>query len=189
LTGCNAGQPRLWRVAIDMSPVKFLADPTCYKGSTVPPGLTLSSETNYREQADWVMWDGPNGDQYLDIGHKSFNLGNAPTINVVDLIEGTASQRIFSAQKTVVTKYPGVDANESRQTQVVVTFSDYGATPTGTIALTAQYNCLNAGANCPNPNLQSDSVSCRTQVTFEGRQISASATTVYGNTGSSGGAP
>ncbi len=184
LSGCNMGQPRLWRVAIDMTPIRTIANPSCFRGNILPSGRGQLSEVNYRESSEWVIWDGVEGKQYLDIGTKNYKLGDSPEITVSDLIEGTSTDRVFSAQRNEVKPYPGgLRATESRQTQIVVTWSDYGTSPTGTVALTAQYACVNAGDNCPNPNPTPDSVSCNSQLNFVARRVEFANQTIYGNTG------
>ena len=180
LTGCNTGQPRIWRIAIDVTPVRTIADPSCFRGNILPAGRGQLSEVNYREESEWVLWDGVDK-QYLDIGSRTFKLGDAPEIKVADLIEG--GDKVFSAQRNVVTPFPGVEATESRQTQIVVTWNDYGSSPAGTIQLTAQYACVAGRQQCPTPNPTLDSVSCRSQLNFVGRRIDVSQITAYPNKG------
>lgn len=179
LVGCNGGQPRIYRVAIDKTPIRTIADPSCFRGNILPSGRGQLSEVNFREEDEWVIWDGVEGKQYLDLGTQSYKLGDSPEIRVADLIEG--SDKVFSAQRNEVKPFPGVEATESRQTQIVVTWNDYSFAPTGTIQLTAQYACVAGREQCPNPNPTPDSVSCRSQLNFTARRIEASHITAYNN--------
>ncbi|MEW6434778.1 MAG: hypothetical protein AB1730_25035 [Myxococcota bacterium] len=140
LVGCNAGQPKLYRIAVDETPIRTIANPSCFRGNILPSGRGTLTEVNFRKEDEWVIWDGVDK-QYLDMGLQEWKLGDAPLIRVADLIEGGA-EKIFSAQRNEVTPFPGIQATESRQTQVVVTWNDYSAAPSGTIALNAQYACV-----------------------------------------------
>jgi hypothetical protein len=126
-----------------------------------------------------VIWDSVDK-QHLDMGHQTWKLGDAPTTEVSDLIEGGA-ERTFSAQRLVVTPFPGLEATESRQTQVVVSWDDYSAAPSGTIGLSAAYACVAGRDQCPNPNPTPDSVSCSAVLTFFGRRIDVTQTMNYDN--------
>lgn len=179
LVGCNAGQPKLYRIAIDETPIRTIANPSCFRGNILPSGRGTLTEVNYRKEDEWVIWDSLDK-QYLDMGQQSWKLGDAPTIVVSDLIEG-GEIKIFSAQRNEVKPFPGILATESRQTQVVVTWNDYSAAPSGTIALNAQYACVAAQEQCPNPNPTPDSVSCQSNLNFFGRRIDVSQTTEYNN--------
>ncbi|GMU59732.1 MAG: hypothetical protein AMXMBFR34_14950 [Myxococcaceae bacterium] len=179
LVGCNAGQPKLYRIAIDETPIRTIANPSCFRGNILPSGRGQLSEVNYRKEDEWVIWDSLDK-QYLDMGQQSWKLGDAPTIVVSDLIEG-GENKIFSAQRNEVKPFPGILATESRQTQVVVTWNDYSAAPSGTIALNAQYACVAGQEQCPNPNPTPDSVSCQSNLNFFGRRIDVSQTTEYNN--------
>jgi hypothetical protein len=179
LVGCNSGQPRLFRIAIDETPIRTIANPACFRGNTLPSGRGTLIETNFRKENQWVIWDGVDK-QYLDMGQQTWKLGDAPTIEVSDLIEGGA-ERTFSAQLLAVTPFPGLDATESRQTQVVVSWNDYSAAPSGTIGLSAAYACVAGRDQCPNPNPTPDSVSCSAVLTFFGRRIDVTQTMNYDN--------
>ena len=179
LVGCNSGQPRLFRMAIDETPIHTIANPSCFRGNILPSGRGQLTEVNYRKEDEWVIWDGVEK-QYLDMGNQKWELGDAPKIVVTDLIEGLGD-KIFSAQRTEVTPFPGILATESRQTQVVVTWNDYSTAPSGTIALNSQYACVAGQEQCPNPNPTPDSVSCQAQLNFFGRRIDVSQTTQYNN--------
>jgi len=194
LTGCNTGQPRLWRVALDLTPLRTIANPSCFKGNILPSSRGQLSETNFRAESEFVVWDGADQKQYLDIGSWDFQLGESPHICVSDLIEAPdQTSKVFTAQRNLVLPFgysvdcqgiggfQALDATESRQTQIVVTWSDYGVAPTGTVNLTAQYACVGGRDPCPNPNPTADSVSCNSQLNFVGRRIDFDQITVYGN--------
>ncbi len=170
LTGCNNGQPRIYRVALDRTPEKTIADPSCYKNGQLPSGAQVS-EVNYREEHQWVIWDSGDGKQYLDLGSLTFQLGNAPKINVSEMIE-TTQNGTFQGSRNETNPFPGIqNTTETRQTSITVVWNDEGAGPTGNVQLKAQYACV---GNCPNPNPMPDSVSCATQLNFWARRIDTS---------------
>jgi hypothetical protein len=168
VAGCNSGQPRIYRVALDEgTPIQS----SCRKDSTTSNPLVVTQE-NFRAQDEWVVWDGAST-QYLDLGKQEWKLGDAPKIEVEDLIEG--SNKVFTATRFVTLNVPGL--TEKRTTQVSVTWSDFGAAPTGTIDLQARYECQ----GCPVPNPAPDAASCSTTIKFSARRIDAAPTTEYGN--------
>ena len=170
LVGCNNGQPRIYRVALDRTPEKTIADPSCYKNGQLPSGSQVS-EVNYREEHQWVIWDSGDGKQYLDLGSASFQLGNAPKIVVSEMIE-TSQNGTFQGSRNETNPFPAIqNTTETRQTSITVAFNDEGAAPTGSVQLKAQYACV---GNCPNPNPMPDSVSCATQLSFWARRIDTS---------------
>ncbi|MEW5737803.1 MAG: hypothetical protein AB1938_02695 [Myxococcota bacterium] len=179
LVGCNSGQPRLFRMAIDETPIRSIANPSCFRGNILPSGRGTLTELNYRKEDEWVIWDGVDK-QYLDMGNQSWKLGDSPTIVVSDLIEGTGDLS-FSAQRSAVTPFPGINATESRQTQVTVKWDNYSASPSGIISLNSQYACVAGTEPCPPQNPSPDSVSCQATLNFFGRRIDVSQTTQYNN--------
>ncbi|HEY0882258.1 MAG TPA: hypothetical protein VGD87_12035 [Archangium sp.] len=179
LSACNTGQPRIYRVAIDATPVRTIAVPSCFRNNNLPAGRGNISETSYRSEDEWVIWNGIDQTEYLDMGTQTFNLGDAPTIRINDLIEGTeknfAAQR--SEQKPIQDFY-----TEARQTQIAVKFNDYSFAPTGTIALTSQYACINGRNPCPTGDASpTDAASCSSTINFVARRIDAQHITAYNN--------
>ena len=177
--GCLQGQPRLYRVAVDATPVRTIAVPSCFRNNNLPAGRGNITEQNYRSEDEWVIWNGFDQVEYLDLGTQAFNLGDAPTIRVSDLIEGT--DKTFSAlrneQKPIADQY-----TEARQTQISVKFNDYSAVPTGTINLNAQYACIKGRADCPVGDASpQDAASCSSQLNFVARRIDAQQITAYNN--------
>jgi hypothetical protein len=163
LSACGpAGQPRIYRVAIDVSPITTLADPQCFHSNMTNNADTIV-DTQYRSETQWVVWDAAEQKQFLDMGNSKFNLGDAPTITVSDSIEG--GQNVFTANRQELLR--GL-ITEQRSTTITVNFSDLGATPTGTIALDAQYQCANAQATCPSDPLQR---SCKATLNWVARKI------------------
>lgn len=179
LVGCNQGQPRIYRVAVDATPVRTIAVPSCFRNNNLPAGRGNITEQNYRSEDEWVIWNGVDQTEYLDLGTQSFNLGDSPTIRVADLIEGT--EKTFSAlrneQKPIADSY-----TEARQTQISVKFNDYSFAPTGTIALNSQYACINGRDPCPTGNASpQDAASCSSSLNFVARRIDAQQITAYNN--------
>ena len=179
LLGCNQGQPRIYRVAVDVTPVRTIAVPSCFRNNNLPAGRGNITEQNYRAEDEWVIWNGTDTTEYLDLGTQTFNLGDAPTIRVSDVIEGT--DKTFSAlrneQKPIADQY-----TEARQTQISVKFNDYSFSPTGTIALNAQYACIKGRADCPVGDASpQDAASCSSSLNFVARKIDAAQSTIYNN--------
>ena len=179
LAGCLQGQPRLYRVAVDATPVRTIAVPSCFRNNNLPAGRGNITEQNYRSEDEWVIWNGTDQTEYLDLGRQTFNLGDSPTISVTDLIEGT--DKTFSAlrnvQKPIADQY-----TEARQTQVSVKFNDYSAVPTGTISLNSQYACIKGRADCPvGDQSPLDAASCTSSLNFTARRIDVQQLTVYNN--------
>lgn len=182
LVGCGpAGQPRIFRVAVDVTPVKTLNDPQCFKGN-MPNQNVIISEQFYRKEAIWVVWDGPDKKQYLDMGTQtSFTLGDSPTIVVDNLIEGAAdgATSVFHANKQEQRRDRTI---QLRTTDIVTTFDDLGATPMGTIVLNAQFQCQDGQDRCPN---EPEQRSCKTQLNFWARRVEVTQTTGYPADGTS----
>ena len=179
LVGCLQGQPRIYRVAVDETPVRTIAVPSCFRNNNLPAGRGNITEQNYRAEDEWVIWNGVDQVEYLDLGTKSWELGDAPTIRVSDLIEGT--DKTFSAlrneQKPIMDFY-----TEARQTQVSVKFTDYSAVPVGTISLDSQYACIKGRNDCPVGDASpQDAASCKSSLNFTARRIDVQQFTVYNN--------
>lgn len=214
-TGCNTGQPRIWRVAYDTSRFVFVDNAQCYVSKRVPQARTAQS--NYRRDANWVIWDGvsdANGrpKQYLDIGNPDFKLGDAPRVIVEDAIEGDAEQRSFVAERQVASLGPiscqgcatlacrescgqtARTAIETRIGQITVAWDSYNPAATGVIRVNSTYRCVDNGAmlqdQCPQIQRQeqpaTDAAECQVEVPFVARRIDAAQNTNYSNTGCDG---
>jgi hypothetical protein len=211
VSGCNTGQPRIWRVAYDTSRFVFVDNAQCYVSKRIPTARTAQS--NYRRDANWVAWDGvsdANGraKQYLDIGNPQFKLGDAPRVIVEDAIEGDAEQRSFVAERQVASLGPAAcnasnfescgqtvrTAIETRVGQVTVTWDSYNPAATGAIRINSTYRCGDNGAmlqdQCPqiirNEQPATDAAECQVEVPFVARRIDVQQTTTYSNTGCDG---
>jgi hypothetical protein len=179
LVGCNQGQPRIYRVAIDETPMRTITTPVCFRNSAIPNGASSTTEQNYRTEEEWVIWNGVEQTEYLDIGKQTYTLGDAPTIDVSDIIEG--SEKSFSALRNVQ-KANGDQYTEGRRTQIAVKFNDYSFAPTGTVSLSAEYACAKGRANCPQGvDAPDDAASCTAQLAFVARRIDVQQLTAYTN--------
>lgn len=179
LVGCNQGQPRLYRVAVDATPVRTIAVPSCFRNNNLPAGRGNITEQNYRSEDEWVIWNGVDQTEYLDLGTQLWKLGDAPDIRIADLIEGT--EKTFSAlrneQKPIADQY-----TEARQTQISVKFNDYSFAPTGVITLNSQYACIKGRADCPVGDASpQDAASCQSSLNFVARRIDVTQVTSYNN--------
>jgi hypothetical protein len=176
-----AGQPRIYRVALDVTPVRTLADASCFAGSVVTTD-TLS-EQSFRQEANWVVWDGAEQKQFLDMGTNTrFSLGDAPRIDIDNLIEG--SDNVFSAvrRRTSPTRTAG-QVLDIEITSAITTFSDLGSTPTGTVLLTSEYQCQDRAGHCDGEPFKR---TCRgITMNFWARRIETNQLTVYSAEGSS----
>jgi hypothetical protein len=172
-----AGQPRIFRVAVDVSPVKTLNDPQCFRGN-MPNLNQVTQEQNFRAEAIWVVWDAAESKQYLDMGSTtSFTLGNSPEIKIDNLIEGTANAFSATRQESDIGTI-----REMKTTTVVTAFNDLNATPTGTVVLDAKYQCQDGNQQCPqNPAFRS----CHAQLNFWARKIEVTQSTGYSSEGTS----
>ena len=164
---CNTGQPRIYKIAVDQSPILTLP-PTCYSNNEIPGGTIRYQETNLRQDMEWVIWDGVEGKQYLDLqmGGGSFDLGDAAPITVAELIEG--QDNVFVGTRTT-SRLP--DANNYsyvRTRTVTVTFEDQGATPKGTIDLVSNYTCTNCAQG---ETEQPGNKNCSTRMNFVGHRV------------------
>ena len=179
LVGCVQGQPRLYRVALDETPVRTVNTPTCFRNSELPSNRNNTTEQNYRSEDEWVIWSGTEQTEYLDLGNQSWTLGDAPTIIVSDLIEGT--DKTFNASRNVQT--PKTDQFlELRQTTVSVKFNDFSAVPIGTVSLNSQFASQKVRGDCPTGmNLATDAASCTANLNFVARRIDVQQLTAYNN--------
>lgn len=179
LMGCSQGQPRIYRVSVDMTPVRTIAVPNCFRNNNLPAGRGNLTEQGYRAEDEWVIWTGVEQTEYLDLGTQTFNLGDAPTIRVADLIEG--KDKVFSAVRNEQ-KPIGDQFTEVRQTQISVSFNDYSAAPTGTMSLNSQYACIRGRIDCPLGEASAaDAATCTSSLSFVARRIDAQQMTFYNN--------
>jgi hypothetical protein len=207
VTGCNTGQPRIWRVAYDTSRIDFVDNSSCYIGNRVPQART--AQTNYRRDANWVIWDGVSDPasgqlkQYLDIGSPAtfgmpgFKLGDSPRVIVEDVIEGDAALRTFTAERQVASFGPrerNRNAIETRVGRVTVQWDNYNPAAIGTITIRSEYRCVDNGQmmedQCPRGGggdpVGNEAANCEVQVGFVARRIEANQNTNYSNTGCDG---
>ena len=174
LTACNTGQPRIYRVAVDPSPVLNLP-PTCYSNNEIPGGTVRDSVTNWRSEFEWVIWDGVDGKQYLDLGEgETFPLGDAAPISVYGIIEG--QDNTFVGTETTSRLPDNNNYSYVRTKTITVTFEDQGTSPKGTVDLVSNYTCTNCAQG---ETEQKGNKNCSTRLNFAGRRIDASPTTGY----------
>jgi hypothetical protein len=163
--GCNPGQPRIYRVAIDDSPLASLP-PSCYLNNTIVP--VRSIKTNLRDQREWTLWDGLENKQYLDTNGYSLTLGQADPVSVGSMIEG--ADKVFSGQ--LVTQRLPDQANPNytytKTLSLVITVEDLGAAPKGTIDASSKYTCT----NCTNNDGKVPE--CSAKLNFSGRRVDGS---------------
>lgn len=180
LFGCNTGQPRIYRVAVDESPLRTLP-PACFSNNEIVGGTERETVTNWREETEWVIWDGVNsaGDtkQFLDLGEgQSFPLGDAQPVTVVGVIEG--ADNVFVGTQTVSLLPDANNYSNVRTKTITVTFEEQGAAPKGTIDLVSNYTCTNCAMG---ETEQKGNKNCSTRLNFVGRRIDVSQQTFYGN--------
>lgn len=161
LMACNGGQPRVYKIAIDTSPLKNLPA-TCYSAGNAPSNTP--TESGLVETQDWELFDGAQK-QYLSLGTRTIGMGEAPSVQIgpgstFDTIEG--GPKTFTGEYKTVSN-PGGGTNEVTQDKVVtVTFDDTpGNTASGTIDVKSTVTCTQTPC----------SPSCEVTMTFNGRKI------------------
>src|SRR5262249_19594899 len=149
LAACNGGQPRIYKVAMDMSPLSPVRDASCYYNQAAPTNVTET--TNLRAEQQWVVWDavGDKGAplQYLDCGEQKFTMGNSPALDFAGAIE-TEQPGTFVGTARSTRTFGNNLYTEVRNTTIDVTFNDQGPSPTGTMTLRSEYGCTPVEA-CP----------------------------------------
>ena len=147
LVGCNQGQPRIYRVAVDATPVRTIAVPSCFRNNNLPAGRGNITEQNYRSEDEWVIWNGIDQTEYLDLGTQTFEprrRAHHPRQRTSSKAPTRPSRRCATSRSRSPTSTPRRARRRSR-----VKFNDYSFSPTGTIALNAQYACIKGRADCP----------------------------------------
>lgn len=175
LAGCNNGQPRIYRVAVDDTQIRGIANPSCYVGGRLPTDRGQDQYQNYRSETEWVIWQGVDQAEYLDLGEASWTLGDAFPVENYGLIEG--KDRAFQALRSWQ-KPNNNDYLYSYQTTIAVTWDDYSFSPKGNVALTSVFACSRQNADCPQ---QPPHTSCSAGFSFVARRIEAEASTGYNN--------
>lgn len=164
LVGCGGSNARTYSIAYDSSAAQNLP-PSCYLNNTVPNKKV--ELTNERQQLAFVIWDGTEGKQYLDISDKTWQLGNAEPVIIEGLIESTDG-KVFSGTRTARTLPDPGSANpnfsDTQVSTVTVSFDEIGGTAKGSIALKSDYTCT----SCQN---NGGKVNCSAQYTFSGRRV------------------
>lgn len=193
LSGCNSGQPRMYRVAVDNTNERNVGTPTCYVGNQVP-STPPNTYTNYYTEGQWTIWGGAKNAEYLDLAHASFTLADSKTIDTYGIIEG--ENKKFSGNRTwfEFQTGPGTNGIETYftyaySTTITVTFNDYSFSPEGTIDLSATYQCQRGTTDCPgqgNNTARPPNTSCAAQLPFVARLIDADNITPYVNDPESG---
>ncbi len=173
--GCGGGQPRLYKISIDQSPLNSLPA-TCYFESKIPQ--TRFTSSNLTTEGNWYVWDDIDSVQQLDLGNMGFpKLGDAEPIDVIDNFLVSGTDMVFTGTWTEQLLPQANLGNYSytKTQSVTVTFKDMGATANGTIDLVSNYVCT----NCINGN-NDGKVSCATTLNFTGRRIDSEQLTAYG---------
>ncbi|HZH13507.1 MAG TPA: hypothetical protein VE057_03995 [Archangium sp.] len=151
LMGCGQ-QPQYYRVSIDRAPLANLPA-SCYSSGTVP---TDDRTVNVVDVGQWIIWDGVEDRQYLQVGDIDYRLGDARVqLTVGDAIVSTeADKPTFTVERT--------QTGPNRTTRATYTFDKLGETAEGSIALS--YAC-SGGTGCA-PN-------CDASLRFVGRRVNA----------------
>lgn len=161
LVGCGSSQSRVYTIAYDTSPTQNLP-PSCYNNNTVP---TQKVELN-NERADmtFVIWDGAEGKQYLDLSVKSYDLGDADPVIVDGLIESTDGKTFVGARTARNLPQPGSAFSDTQVSTVTVNFEEIGNIAKGTLSVKSDYSCT----SCPN---NTRVATCSAQFAFNGRKV------------------
>ncbi|MFY0526233.1 hypothetical protein ACN28I_24895 [Archangium gephyra] len=161
LMGCGE-QPRYYRVSIDRSPLSNLPG-SCYSSGTAP---AVDDRTdNVVDVGQWIIWDGVEDRQYLQVGDISYPLGDA-------LVQLTAGDAIVSTEADKPTfTIERTRTGPNRTSRATYTFDKVGETVEGTIALS--YACT-GGTGCSPAN-------CDASLRFVGRRVNAEPMIVVAN--------
>ncbi|MFY0563567.1 hypothetical protein ACN28E_06950 [Archangium lansingense] len=161
LLGCGE-QPRYYRVAIDSSSLAEVPA-SCYRSGSVPEDNDKTN--NVVQVGQWIIWDGVEGQKYLQVGAISYPLGDASvTITAGDAIVSTeADKPTFTIER--------IQTNPNSTARATYTFDSLGETAQGTLSLS--YVCSGSAACAPN---------CEASVPFVGRRLEAEPMLVVSNT-------
>ncbi|MFL5351106.1 hypothetical protein [Archangium sp.] len=159
--GCGE-QPKYYRVAIDRAPLDNLPA-SCYRSGTPPTEKT----NNVVDVAQWVLWDGVEDRQYLQVGDINYSLGDAS----VRITTGDAIVSSEVDKKTTFT-VERTQTDPARTTRVTYTLDKESmGTLEGTLSLS--YSCTGTTGCAPN---------CDASLHFVGRQVDADSMIVVSNT-------
>lgn len=157
--GCGE-QPKYYRVAIDRAPLDNLPA-SCYRGT--PP---TDKTNNVVDVVQWVLWDGVEDRQYLEVGDINYTLGDASVrITTGDAIVSSEvdGKTTFTVERT--------QTDPARTTRVTYTLEKSGETLEGKLDL--HYECSGATGCAPN---------CDASLSFVGRHLDADPMLVVGDT-------
>lgn len=160
LVGCGSSQARVYSIAYDSSPDQNLP-PSCFDNNTVPTKKTEYS--NERKQLQFVVWDGAEGKQFLDISDKVWNLGDADPVIIDGLIESPDGKVFVGSRTARNLPPPGSNSSDIQVSTVTVTFEEIGNTARGSLVVKSEYSCT----GCPN---NTRVATCSAQYTFSGRR-------------------
>lgn len=158
--GCGE-QPKYYRVSIDRAPLDNLPA-SCYRSGTTPTDKT----NNVVDVAQWVLWNGVEDRQYLQVGNIDYSLGDARVrIDVGDAIVSSEVDKktTFAVERT--------QADPARTTRATYTLDKTGETIEGTLSLS--YSCTGTTGCAPN---------CEASLHFVGIHLDADPMLVVGNT-------
>lgn len=158
--GCGS-EPKYYRVAIDRSPLDNLPT-SCYSSGTPPTDKT----NNVVDVAQWILWDGVEDRQYLQVGAIDYTLGDAR----VRITTGDAIVSSEVDKKTTFT-VERTQTNPARTSRATYTLDKTSMdTLEGTLSL--HYECSGTGCS---PN-------CDASLHFVGRQVDADTIVDVSNT-------
>ncbi len=149
---------RKYLVAMDETPLRNVAAPSCFRNQTFPAGRGVLFERNARALDVWQVFN-VGATSYLRTSQNTWVLGDAPTISVsADLPADGGVYQQLSTQQT------GTSPVETRTTRVAISVLDVPSAQ-GTIELQASYAC--SGANCPvGSQAPADAASCSASATI-----------------------
>ncbi len=187
--GCNGGQPRIYRVAIDDTSIKPVSVAQCWLDASSAQQGNLGLFTNYFSESEWVIWGGVQGVEYLDLGEMEWTLGNSQSIKNYGIIQG--KERAFTGSRNWEEVVSGPNPSGDMVnyythrflTSVTVSFDNYSFSPTGGIDLRSEYVCVPNSTNCPQTPLRT---SCNGSLSFVARLIDAENVAPVNNNPTSG---
>jgi hypothetical protein len=154
LMGCGGGAPRTYLVTFD---TQSLQDGLVTEACVGSPALEPFSTTlnGARVLSTWQVWEGPEGQRFLDVGELSAwlepampNGGSVPSAGV-SVIESGKDGLSFVSDITKTYTQPEAASNTlTNQSRVTVSFEQLGASGRGSVRLERRSTCAGAEAFC-----------------------------------------
>lgn len=175
LASCSPAVAWIYRISVDMSGTQGLPA-SCYKNNQTP--FDKTTLTGITEEYEWVIWPGMDGNNYLDMGRQTWDIGQAEQIKVGELLLGKDKTFEGTRVEQQLANPAAGNPTYSNQTdsKVTVTFDELGGAAKGTIKLLSKYSCTSCTIGQGGDNKVA---TCEASLKFEGRRIDTQAVAQY----------